>query len=215
MQAWEASNLPGSPGGGKDPRAHYSSSSAPLSSAARQAGHPKPAPSPSGAKSRRSIQTRITRHFGARSEQPGQHAPVAGPAGDMGPPGARRPGQAVGAQRRDRGAQGERGGDQASVTVDDIWPHEWEGFAAQGRREGSPARRGAARVKQPLPKLAAMLARAEKGEQAASAGQALGVGKGQGAGQKLRVGAGRDAHGASWWCALWFRACLSCMHTHT
>lgn len=189
---------PGSPSGDRAPRALHSSGSAPLSPAtARQAGHPKPA-SPLA---RRSIQTRITRHFGARSGEPGPHAPAAGPPGDVGPTDARRPGQAGGAQGRDRGWQG-----RAAVAADDIWPREWEALAAQGRREGSPARKAGTRAKQPLPKLTAMLARAEKGEQAAGAGQALGAGKGRGAGGELRVGAGRDAHGSSWWCAFAFKS---------
>lgn len=106
----------------------------------------------------------------------------------------------MGVQGQDRGWQGE------AVTTDDIWPREWEALAAQGRREGSPARKAGARAKQPLPKLAAMLARAEKGEPAAGAGQALGAGKGRGAGGELRVGAGRDAHGSSWWCAFAFES---------
>ena len=188
---------PGSPSGDRAPRALHTSGSAPLLPAARQPGHPKP--KPTSPLARRSIQTRITRIFGARLGKPGQHALAAGLAGDLAPINARRPGQAVGGQGRDRGWQG-----QAGVTADDIWPREWEALAAQGRREGSPARKAAARAKQPLPKLTAMLARAEKGEQGAGAGQALGAGKGRGVGGELRVGAGRDAHGSSWWyaCAL-------------
>ena len=126
----------------------------------------------------------------------------------MAPTNARRPGQAAGAQGRDRGWQG-----QAAVTAEDIWPREWEALAAQGRREGSPARKAGARAKQPLPKLTAMLARADKGEPAA--GQALGAGKGRGAGGELRVGAGRDAHGSSWWCAFAFSGMsVACLQLH-